>query len=127
MKETLLPRIQLVLVALFAATALCGPMLFRQMETLIFIIIAFGAALGAVTFWIGWQAAVRKSGVQYPFADWSRTLLKPFLSPRQRKSLRQSRESPPALQRHMLGIVSLVGGGLLVAAMLVVAGIVLIP
>ncbi len=123
--EKLLPRLQIVFAVLFAAAALCGPLIFVQVHLALFAAILTGILLGATTFLIGWRLEVQKNRVIYPFGAWSAGLLRPFLSAQQIRDLRPARGELSPAARRALGYTSLVIGLLLVIGMLIVAMFVL--
>ncbi len=123
--EKLLPRIQIVFAVLFAAAALCGPLVFGQAHLALFAAILTGMLLGAATFLIGWRLEVKKSPVVYPFSAWSAAILRLFLSSQQARALKSTRGELSPAARRGLGYASLVIGLLLVVGMLIVAMVVL--
>jgi uncharacterized protein YjeT (DUF2065 family) len=119
--EKLLPRLQIVFAVLFAAAALCGPLVFVQAHLALFAAILTGILLGVATFLIGWLLEVQKRRVVYPFSVWSAGILRLFLSPQQARALKQARGELSPTARRWLGFTSLVIGLLLVVGMVIVA------
>lgn len=121
MIEKIFPRLQLVLALLFAATAIYGPMLTAEAKALLIYLMVVGLLLGVVTLRLGWRMVMEKLPVEYPFAGWAAAVLKPFITSRQRKRLTATRLAPP-----VLGIGSLVVGGLILVGVGIAAIVVLL-
>ncbi len=123
--EKLLPRLQIAFAVLFAAAALCGPLVFVQAHLALFAAILTGILLGAATFLIGWRLEVQKSRVVYPFSAWSAGILRRFLSPQQARALKPARGELSPAARRALGFASLVIGLLMVIGMIILVMFVL--
>lgn len=127
MNDKLLPRIQLVLALLFGLAAVIGPMLTAEARRLILGILGIGLLLGAVTVAIGVRLVMQRQPVTYPFFGWSLGVLKAFVGEKQVRPLRKARRGPTPEAMRVLGIASLVLGGLLVLAMIAVGVLVFFP
>ena len=121
----LLPRLQLALMVIFGVISLFGPMLVSQGHLVILTAALAGVLLGVVTFLIGWRLEVTRESVIYPFAGWSRGILKLFAKPTQRGSFIPASKEFSPLAREAIGIFSLAAGPLLVIVLIIVVVLVL--
>jgi hypothetical protein len=119
--EKLLPRLQLISVAVFAVISVVGPLLFAQAIWVILAAVLAGLTLGVATLLIGWRWYKGKSQVIYPFGGWSAGILKPFLGPRQALALSPGGLVLTPTARRVFGIASLAIGALLIVGLLMVA------
>lgn len=118
MKTSLLIRLQLILVVLFGLSAIFGPAIIQQTGGVVVLIVVLGILFGLVTFWIGYLAAVKKYAVEYPFHAWSIAILKPFLNPRQQRTLNKRQRPATGRPAWILGYASMILGGALVIALI---------
>lgn len=121
MKTNLLTRLQLLLIVLFGLAAIFGPALIQQTGGAFLLVVVLGIAFGLVTFSIGYLAVVKKVALEYPFQGWSITILKPFLSPRQKRALYKRQAPITGRAAWWIGVTSMALGGALVVALLVAA------
>lgn len=118
MKTTRYTRAQLILVVVFGLAALAGPWLIQNTDGLVLLVVTLGIAIGGITFWIGWLAAVKKYSLDYPFQAWSIAIMKPFLSARQERVLRKNQRPITGRAASVVGIASMVIGAALVITLI---------
>ncbi len=121
MKETLLPRIQLIFILLFCLVVLAGPAVVTSFQALVLAAALAGLLLGAASAYLGWLVLARGRTAVYPFSAWSVAILRVLLGPNATRDLERDPHRPGETRRRLVGLANLAAGVLLSAAALAAA------
>jgi hypothetical protein len=117
MEEKILPPIQLVLAVVFGMMILLGPVVTPEIRAILIASALSGVLLGLVTLRIGWLVVVDRQYVEYPFQDWSQQVVKTLFDTRPVVQRSKYQSSPTFGGSRVIGLLSLVTGGILVLGM----------